>query len=322
MNAPKISVIVPVYNTEKWLRRCVDSILAQTYTDFELLLIDDGSTDSSGEICDEYAQQDSRIRVFHKPNGGVSSARNLGLDNSKGDWITFCDADDYVYPCWLDNFSPENENYDLKCQGIKTDKSLSLKEVSIDKREYGINIEGDICSVLEALFQNEILGYTVLKTFKNSIITRYHLRFDVNTKFHEDELFVIQYAQYATRARSLSAIGYYYFIPDWFNKYSEDCRENITLTEWILKLLQQLGMTAKDRLYKSYLLQLIYLYIKKFDSEPNARKDIIKNLRNIVKRDYANSQIFYPTRFLIRFDRTGILSSLILQLHLKLKGNA
>ena len=82
MNQPKISVIVPVYNAEKWLRRCVDSILAQTYTDFELLLVDDGSTDGSGAICDEYTAKDSRVRVFHQPNGGVSSARNLGLDTT------------------------------------------------------------------------------------------------------------------------------------------------------------------------------------------------------------------------------------------------
>ena len=90
----KISIIVPVYNTEKYLRRCVDSILAQTFTDFELLLINDGSTDSSGAICDEYTQKDSRVRVFHKENGGVSSACNLGLDNARGEWITFEDSDD------------------------------------------------------------------------------------------------------------------------------------------------------------------------------------------------------------------------------------
>ena len=87
---------MPVYNTEKYLRRCVDSILAQTFTDFELLLINDGSTDSSGAICDEYTQKDSRVRVFHKENGGVSSARNIGLDNAKGEYIAFVDSDDYI----------------------------------------------------------------------------------------------------------------------------------------------------------------------------------------------------------------------------------
>ena len=89
-----ISVIVPVYNTEKYLNRCVDSVLSQTYTDFELLLVDDGSTDSSGTICDSYALQDERVRVFHQVNGGVSSARKLGLDNAQGEWVTLIDSDD------------------------------------------------------------------------------------------------------------------------------------------------------------------------------------------------------------------------------------
>ena len=93
---PKVSIIVPVYKAEKYLNRCIDSILAQTFIDWELLLIDDGSPDKSGEICDEYSKKDQRIKVFHKSNGGVSSARNLGLDHVKGQWITFIDADDYI----------------------------------------------------------------------------------------------------------------------------------------------------------------------------------------------------------------------------------
>lgn len=105
MSEQLISIIVPVYNSEKTIIRCVDSILQQTYRNFELLLINDGSKDSSGTICDEYAQKDSRIRVLHKANGGVSSARNLGLDNAKGEWITFCDSDDTVMPNWIDNFN-------------------------------------------------------------------------------------------------------------------------------------------------------------------------------------------------------------------------
>lgn len=94
MNKPMISVIVPVYNAEKYLQRCVDSILKQSFTDFELLLIDDGSHDRSGELCDEYGDKDNRVKAFHKENGGVSSARNVGLDNALGDWLTFVDADD------------------------------------------------------------------------------------------------------------------------------------------------------------------------------------------------------------------------------------
>lgn len=93
---PIVSVIVPVYNAEKYLHRCVDSILAQTFTDFELLLIDDGSKDNSGKICDEYAAKDSRVRVFHKENGGANSARNHGLDKAKSEWVTFVDSDDLI----------------------------------------------------------------------------------------------------------------------------------------------------------------------------------------------------------------------------------
>lgn len=91
-----ISVVIPVYNTEKLLNRCVDSLLSQEYSDFELILIDDGSTDNSPKICDDYAQNDKRVRVFHKSNGGVSSARNIGVDNAHGDYIWFIDSDDFV----------------------------------------------------------------------------------------------------------------------------------------------------------------------------------------------------------------------------------
>jgi len=93
-----ISIIVPIYNVEDYLRPCVDSILNQTFTDYELILVDDGSTDSSGLICDQYAEQDNRIVVVHKENGGLSSARNAGLDKSKGDFILMIDGDDFIHP--------------------------------------------------------------------------------------------------------------------------------------------------------------------------------------------------------------------------------
>lgn len=102
--SPVLSVIVPVYNVEEYLSRCIDSILSQTFTDFELILVDDGSQDRSGEICDEYAQKDSRVKVVHKTNGGQSSARNRGLDLAQGTYIAFVDSDDYISRnCYEDN---------------------------------------------------------------------------------------------------------------------------------------------------------------------------------------------------------------------------
>ena len=93
---PVISVIVAIFNVENYIERCVDSICSQTYTSLEIILVDDGSTDRSGEICDRYAREDSRIRVIHKKNGGLSDARNAGLDSAKGDYIAFVDGDDYI----------------------------------------------------------------------------------------------------------------------------------------------------------------------------------------------------------------------------------
>ena len=102
---PQVSIIVPVYNVEKFLRPCLDSILAQTFKDFEAVLVDDGSTDSSGKICDEYAQKDHRFVVVHKQNEGVAKARITAFEHSKGEYITFIDADDYVSPMYIEKLS-------------------------------------------------------------------------------------------------------------------------------------------------------------------------------------------------------------------------
>ena len=114
---PKISIIVPIYKIERYLRQCIDSILAQTFTDFELLLIDDGSPDGCPAICDEYTKKDARIRVFHKPNGGLTSARSYGLDNAKGDWIMHIDGDDWIEPTYIE------ELYDT---AIKNDADIAI----------------------------------------------------------------------------------------------------------------------------------------------------------------------------------------------------
>lgn len=118
-NNPCISIIVPVYNVEKYLKRCIDSILKQTFTDFELILVDDGSTDASGILCDKCAEQDRRIRVLHKKNGGASSARNCGLDIAAGEYIAFVDSDDWVEPCMYEclyRIMKENEAQMAGCR--------------------------------------------------------------------------------------------------------------------------------------------------------------------------------------------------------------
>ncbi len=192
-----ISVIVPVYNTEKYLNKCIQSILAQTYTDFELLLIDDGSTDSSGTICDTYAEQDSRVRVFHKENGGVSSARNLGLDNAKGEWVTFCDSDDTIKENYFQELFPkQNEDFVMDSSD---ERSESLPD--------GFYVGKEMIKVA-------LSGWQILcpwgKLFNKNIVSKNNIRFDESVCLGEDKIFNLTYLLYSSSLRTSSTSLYKY----------------------------------------------------------------------------------------------------------------
>ena len=185
---PFITLIVPVYNAEKFLRRCVNSILSSTFQDFELLLIDDGSTDSSGTICDEYKKLDSRIRVFHQKNGGVSSARNVGLENARGEWIMFVDSDDYLNGFFLSEILLF-QNVDLVVLGVKfINKGVTFSPPRIEK----MKIEDDLDFINEQLPKDYFLTPWA-KFYKNSIITQNHLRFSPYLMYGEDTEFNLRY---------------------------------------------------------------------------------------------------------------------------------
>lgn len=182
----QLSVIVPIYNAEKTLQQCVDSILSQEFKDFELLLVDDGSKDGSPAICDEYARQDERVRVFHKPNGGVSSARNLGLFNVQGEWITFIDADDYVtegyFDCVLDN------DEDVLIKGYKKSDDTGI----VARREIKDMISApDFSNFLDLYITDSLLRGPVFKFYKRSLIG--DLRFLTDMRIGEDAWFVFKY---------------------------------------------------------------------------------------------------------------------------------
>lgn len=193
----KLAIIVPIYNAAPYLRRCIDSILSQSFTDYELLLIDDGSKDGSGSICDEYAAKDSRIRVFHKENGGVSSARNLGLDNAQGEWIYFVDADDEVLPEALQTISlGMDKQHDIVLCGF---------EKCHNKGEVVFRYNGDVfCKTLTkeecayAVFDYDFYGYYYLGwmcvwAFRKELVKNHGLRFSEQIQVKEDTLFIAQY---------------------------------------------------------------------------------------------------------------------------------
>lgn len=213
---PKVSIIVPVYNTEKYLHRCINSILVQSFSNFELLLIDDGSTDSSGDICDKYTQKDFRIRSFHKENGGVSSARNLGIDNARGEWITFIDSDDEVTLKWLEEFC-NNINSSEKVLYVQSAHCLSDRTDNLLHKNLCGYVDKDVY-----LFEDGF-GYVWNKLFKTEIIIKNHIRFDEKLKCYEDEIFVLEYCRHIDSIMMLSVAEYFYYMPDDFRrKYIEN----------------------------------------------------------------------------------------------------
>lgn len=196
-----ISIIVPVYNADKYLNNCIQSILNQTYTELELLLIDDGSTDQSRSICDDYAQKDSRIRVFHKNNGGVCSARNLGLDNAKGDWIGWVDSDDYVdvrmYELLYE--AAHNKNADIVyCDYYGQVKSIMPPD-TINKTDF---------------IRNYLLYVPVNSLWatlaKREIYVKNNIRFNENNNMGEDLLITSKLYYYADKRAYVAKELYYY----------------------------------------------------------------------------------------------------------------
>ena len=206
---PKVSIIVPVYKVENYLPRCLDSILGQFFTDFELLLINDGSPDNSGKICDEYAVKDSRIRVFHQSNGGVSVARNTGLDNARGEWIAFVDSDDWVDAGWLDIFAletaPSIEHYDLMVYGRKKvgDSSVIYEYTPATANE----------TPIDYMNSNEFYMVAVWSCFfRHTIIERFWIRFSPGLKYAEDTEFLLKCFVSSERLLVLGTALYNYYL--------------------------------------------------------------------------------------------------------------
>lgn len=206
--SPVVSIIVPVYNAEKYLRRCIDSVLAQTYQDFELLLIDDGSKDSSGAICDEYAKKVTRVKVFHKENGGVSSARNVGLDNAKGEYITFVDADDWIKPLYLEHL----------LRGIeKSDMVIAYATVFRENDNEGVEekyLEHDITDKnFSLLFEENAMSWHTSpwsKLYKRKIIETHRFRFEVDVHLGEDAIFLYSYMLQTRKIKVVCHTDYCY----------------------------------------------------------------------------------------------------------------
>ncbi|MBW7869137.1 MAG: glycosyltransferase [Brumimicrobium sp.] len=205
-NNHKISVIIPVYNAEKYLSRCIESIIDQTYSNYELLLINDGSKDNSGIVCDEYATKDQRIRVFHKTNGGVSTARNLGLEQALGEYVMFVDADDWIECDCLNVLynTIQAENLDLLQFSFRTvsENGVIMQAYSAETSVLNLNgyIEKDVFLVC--------VGGTIIK---KSIIEINRLRFQEDLKLGEDQLFILSAMHFSKFIKRIPDVFYNYY---------------------------------------------------------------------------------------------------------------
>ena len=208
---PMVSIIVPIYNAEQYLRRCVDSILNQEYTDFELLLVNDGSTDASGDICEEYGDRDPRVIVIQKENTGVSDSRNRALDRARGKYLQFLDSDDWITPDATRLFVRAAEEYG--CDMVISDfyrvvgERLSPKG---DIEEEGVLTREEFAAHMMENPADFYYGVLWNKLYRRDIVEEHNLRMDTDISWCEDFMFNLEYIRYAKVFYALHAPIYYY----------------------------------------------------------------------------------------------------------------
>ena len=289
----EVSIIVPVYQVENYIRQCIDSILVQTFTDFELILVDDGSKDRSGKICDEYAVLDQRVKVIHKENGGLSDARNCGMDQAVGNYFMFVDSDDYIAPTMLEYLYKALMN---KEADIAVCNFLHFFEED-RKRDFSTNIQSEVLSGAEIFYsrKNErVYGiWTVAwnKLYKRETLGNVRFRFG---KYHEDEFWANDIYQMDIKVVTIPECLYYYRQRD----NSIMGRKNIKRDFDILEALQEriavyfMDERHADQAYKVMIFSLEYLAESKklitnkdeenqFLQAEKKTKDMIKRLKKM-----------------------------------------
>lgn len=205
---PKISVIIPVYKVEKYLNRCVDSVLNQDFEDFELILVDDGSPDNSGKICDEYAKMDSRVKVIHKENGGLSDARNAGIEIARGDYLNFIDSDDWVELDYLSILYNNAKKYDADISVVNLHKEYDNRREKSENVKTGLFESNDIMSMLYDKEMSIYLNVACAKLYRRKLFLTH--RYPVG-KLHEDGFTTYKLFQEANKIYLSDADLYFYY---------------------------------------------------------------------------------------------------------------
>lgn len=217
-----VTVVVPVYNVQKYLRNCLDSVVTQTYEPIEVILVDDGSTDQSGKICDEYADRDSRIRVFHTENKGVSAARNLGIEKAGGDYVVFVDADDGIHRQLLEIYTKMDDAQSvLLCEASSCMEDLQTEITNLpETKDYVIQQFG-------IFFADDQVNVPWNKLYQTEFLQKYAIRFPEDQNIGEDLLFNLDYLRHAPTWYRRIRIPMYYYREEREGSLSNRYRKNM-----------------------------------------------------------------------------------------------
>ncbi len=264
-----VSVIIPVYNSEKYLQRCVDSVLKQTYQNLEVLLIDDGSKDGSGTVCDEYAVQDCRVRVIHKENTGVSDTRNVGLDHAKGDYILFIDSDDYIDEVMVEKLLNRalKDNSDIVMCRYCIDRAGVILPINMQYKDEYVCFEDIKSGLLQLYYTDYHTGLYSLwnKLIKKSVYSTDGIRFDTTLKRGEDAWFVFQCLKRCSRVDYIDESYYYYYQNDssvMHTLYEDQYEKWVDMRKRLLKENESLGLKIDFNLFYREFLYKTVIYCK------------------------------------------------------------
>ncbi len=237
-----VSVILPVYNGEDTISSVIESIINQSYSYLELLIVNDGSEDNTQMICEKYAQKDNRIHILNKNSGGVSSARNLGLENSRGDLICFADADDKIERVWIETMvgAMNNCKHDMVICGYEKNNNVSNESYKFGEQKiYDRDMALDVCL-------GNLGGFLWNKIFKREILERYKIKFNTSICECEDLLFVCEYLMHCKTVASVADILYKYDVSEG-NKRSEEKRKSrLIAIACLIELLKRNKCSSKN----------------------------------------------------------------------------
>lgn len=312
---PLVSIIVPVFNVEKYLEECLDSILNQTYENIEVILVDDGSTDSSGKICDEYLKKDSRIKVFHKINQGVSITRNFGVEKSNGEYITFVDSDDFLPKLSIEILVKEieKEKADILVCAMKRGKvkgNLNYNKIIFNREE-----------ALIELFKGGLYRFSLsAKLYRTNIVKKYQFP---KGKIHEDQATTYKYFLEANKIVYIDYIGYIYYKREnsiLTKKYNIKRLDSFSNWQEIVENMKNENFNIKKQVYVRYLWWIFdnLSYISSTDDSKNIKLKYMKIIKESLKGNRL--KLFWYNKYQLKYVMLYLIFMMDIKLFYIIKG--